>query len=795
MHSLLLPVLAAFPLTAPAFDDEPTLDDRLERLVATLEDERVQNHIPGFALAVVYHDEIVLAHGFGLADVEAASAVEPDTIFAIGSSTKAFTSTVIGMLQDDGVMRYDDPIVDYLPFFELPIDASKVKGDATVTIRDLLSHRTGFTRMSMAWFGNEVPVQTILETVTHAEPWAGFREKFLYNNVMFLAAGVASGVAAESDWETLVRTRVFAPLGMTSSTLRVSEAQKDERLALGYAWNADTEAFDRKQMVDISNIGPAGSINSNVLDMAQWLRFQLGNGELDGKRLISAAALKETRTPTTPIGGNVSYGLGWMIREFMDQPVIEHGGNIDGFSSTVAFMPDADVGFVLLANVNVSPIQQSAIRTVFDAMLGEFEEPVVAEPGDFDPFIGSYAANFASFRDAEFEVLVQNGNLAVDVPGQMVFELHAPNDEDKWVFRFTDEISVSFERDEAGGVVGMKMYQSGMTFDLPRKGVEVALEAPLEAFEALLGTYRVDELDGDVEAVIQGGHLALDIPGQMVFELHLPDADGWRKFRVTDEVAVRFNEDGGQVVSFTMNERGKMREASRVDAQADPEALAVPSVEEFLALRGKGGTARLLEKHGTLRMSGKVWLAQSGVEGTFQLEARLDPRAYRLELDFGAFGARSMGSDGERAWTYHRAQGLTRLSGQQGIETVRGHPSILDGDWAETFDAVKVLRVEPQGDREVIVAELLWGEQEPRTVYVDVDTGQVARMDYTMSEGTIHVPFTTLFDDYREVDGAQVAHRSIERSEMTGKAVQTTEKIELGVELADDFYAYRGAKD
>src|SRR6185503_1455426 len=196
---------------------------------------------------------------FGLADVEAQRAVTPETLFAIGSTTKAFTATLVGMLADEGKLTLDDPITKHIPWFALPIDGKK---NEQVTLRDLLSHRTGFARMDVLWAGGKATREEVLRTAVRAEPMAPFRKKFLYNNIMFLAAGEACTAVTGHTWEELVRTRLFEPLGMRSSDLSVTEAQHDPRLAMGYKWNADTQTFEHLPIRDLVAIAPAGAINS-----------------------------------------------------------------------------------------------------------------------------------------------------------------------------------------------------------------------------------------------------------------------------------------------------------------------------------------------------------------------------------------------------------------------------------------------------------------------------------------------------------------------------------------------------
>jgi len=302
--TLLIVLLAALPTLATAQASEPTLAQRLEKMTRELETQRQEHHIPGMAMAIVQGDELIYSHGFGSADLENDTPVTPETLFAIGSTTKAFTASLIGMLVDEGKMSWDDPVTNFLPYFQLDIDTDDP--DAAVTIRDLLAHRTGFTRMGILWASGKVGREELLRTATQAKPWSPFRQKFYYNNVTFLAAGMAAGVAAESSWDDLLAERIFRPLGMESSSSSLRGVAGDSRLSRGYVWREETQKHERLPMRHLESIAPAGAINANVLDLAQWLRFQLGHGRFQGETLLSEAAHGETWSKQMAIGPDIA---------------------------------------------------------------------------------------------------------------------------------------------------------------------------------------------------------------------------------------------------------------------------------------------------------------------------------------------------------------------------------------------------------------------------------------------------------------------------------------------------------
>ena len=348
----------------------PTLEQRLEHLVQKLEAKRVEYNIPGMALAVVLDDKVILEHSFGFSNLEEEIAVTPDTLFAIGSVTKSFTSAAVAVLVDAGKMQWEAPITDYLPWFELPIDrGGKVEEDATVLVSDLLSHQTGFTRMHFLAINNSINREDTLRAAVLAEPWEEFRSEFLYNNVQYLASGYATGVVDGTDWNTVVEERLFEPIGMKQTYTSRHRAPNEDMLALGYQWDEEAEEYDVYPLRTIDNIGPAGAIISTAGDMARWIRFHLGNGVIDGERVLRKEQHDELWATHIKIAPGVGYGLGWMLHE--DEGVVEHGGNVRGGCAELGMFPEEQLGFVLLMNVSASILQQESISIVRDSMLGD----------------------------------------------------------------------------------------------------------------------------------------------------------------------------------------------------------------------------------------------------------------------------------------------------------------------------------------------------------------------------------------------------------------------------------------
>lgn len=348
---------------ASALDDFGTL---VERALADL-------NVPGAGLAVVHGGEIVLAEGYGLRDAENDLPMTADSLFAIGSTSKAMTATLLGMLADEGTFDFDAPVVDYLPEFRL----SDRERTLQLTTRDMLTHRTGLPRHDLAWYGREdAERETLLAAMEHFEFSAGLRERWQYNNFMFMAAGYLAGHLGGSDWETVLRARLLEPLGMERSNVHVAESQEDADHAVPHREN-DADEIEVIPFRPIEAMGPAGAVNSSVREMASWLLFNLNQGRTaSGEQLIQPGTLADIHTGHMAMGApstraDVSagvYGLGWMVDMYRGHRRVHHGGGIDGFNTQVMLFPDDGLGVVAFTNRN-SGLSTAMAQGVADRVL------------------------------------------------------------------------------------------------------------------------------------------------------------------------------------------------------------------------------------------------------------------------------------------------------------------------------------------------------------------------------------------------------------------------------------------
>jgi len=334
--------------------------------------------VPGLAVAVVKDQKVVFARGFGVRSVTEGGAVDADTLFGIGSNTKAFTATALGLLVHEGRLGWDDPVLRYLPEFQMfdPLVTSKI------TVRDLLCHRSGLATFAgdLMAFGSVYDRAEVIRRIRFIEPAYDFRAGFGYSNLMFLVAGQIIPRAGGASWDDFVRQRFFIPLGMARSSTSLGELLAAANVAAPHG------LIDGKVVPiphdNVDNIAPAGAINSSANDMARWLLLQTGNGSYDGRQMVDPSVISETRTlhNAIPVGEAATklnpwthfagYGLGWGLSDYRGRLLVSHTGGLNGMISMVAIVPEENLGVVVLTNFDTHPLSRAVTNTILDAYLG-----------------------------------------------------------------------------------------------------------------------------------------------------------------------------------------------------------------------------------------------------------------------------------------------------------------------------------------------------------------------------------------------------------------------------------------
>lgn len=352
----------------------------LSKLDAYFEKARKEWKIPGMAVAVVKDGKVVLAKGYGLKEFSKKEKVDERTLFAIASNTKAFTSAALSILKEEGKIDWDDKVRKYLPYFELY--DPYVTGE--MTIRDLLCHRCGLKTFSgdLLWYETPYGTVDVIKRARYLKPAFGFRTRFGYSNIMFMTAGeiIPAVSGGRIQWKDFVEERIFKPLGMATTNIGIEELKKYDNVAVPHYVSGDGKTVT-VSYTSSDNLGAAGAINSNAVEMAQWLKMLLNNGTFENRRILAEKGLWEMWSvhtvlpvrrytkkffPSTHFRG---YGLGWELFDYHGHKVINHGGGLDGMISKVALVPGIKLGLVVLTN-SINSLPTALMYKIIDTYLG-----------------------------------------------------------------------------------------------------------------------------------------------------------------------------------------------------------------------------------------------------------------------------------------------------------------------------------------------------------------------------------------------------------------------------------------
>jgi CubicO group peptidase (beta-lactamase class C family) len=332
--------------------------------------------VPALAIAIVKDDKVVYAKGYGVQKLGELNPINERTIFAIGSTTKAMTVACLGMLVDEKKISWDDAAVKHLKGFQL-FDPYVTR---ELTVRDLVTHRSGLERGDLLWYSSLYSRAEVLFRIRHLKPAWSFRSRYGYQNIMYLAAGQIIPEVAGKSWDEFIQERLFKPLGMTSTT--TSTKQLEGVLNVATPHGIIKDRVQPIKWVNIDNVAPAGSVNSNVLDMAQWIRMNLNDGMYNGQSILSKEVIEEMQTPQTvirldsltkalrPSTHFVMYGLGWILNDYLGRKIVSHGGAIHGMRARVVFVPEEKLGIVTLINSTRDAIQNGVVFWVLDSYFG-----------------------------------------------------------------------------------------------------------------------------------------------------------------------------------------------------------------------------------------------------------------------------------------------------------------------------------------------------------------------------------------------------------------------------------------
>jgi len=378
--------VALLAATCAAAQSAPTdLDEYVSRTMKTFD-------VPGLSVAIVKDGKVVLAKGYGVKKIGEAAAVDENTLFGIGSNTKAFTAAALATLVDEGKIAWDDPVYERLKGFQMydPYVSKEMR------IRDLLCHRSGLGLGEgdlMFWPHTTFTRDEVVYRVRFLKPATSFRSAFAYNNLMFLTAGQVVAAVSGKSWDDYVHDRIFVPLGM-----KTTNTSNDAFRSGGGDYAYPHSKVDGKLQVipfeNLDNAGPAGSINSSAAEMSRWVMMQLNHGKIPGseERIFTEKDSREMWMQQTVIrvgeGGAEElktlrphlsgYGLGWFVRDYRGRKLVGHSGGVAGFVSHVEMVPEENLGVIILTNAEEDNAYESILYHILDSYLGGSTQDYIA---------------------------------------------------------------------------------------------------------------------------------------------------------------------------------------------------------------------------------------------------------------------------------------------------------------------------------------------------------------------------------------------------------------------------------
>jgi CubicO group peptidase (beta-lactamase class C family) len=377
--------LLFFTLAWTAAAQGINVTQRLEGFDAYMAKTLKDWNAPGVGVGVVVNDKLVFTKGYGFRDYEKKLPFTPATMSPIASNTKLFTAVAAGMLVEEGKLSWDKPVRESVPAIRFHNDQLT---DA-VTLRDMLSHRTGITRHDTIWYKSDFTRKELFEKLVYLEPQEPMRETFLYNNLMFAAVGYLIELQSGKTWEQFVKERILEPLQMTSTSYSVADMLKRIEFGVGFTERRDSfELYRIPYYEDISGVAPCGAIVSNIEDMSHWLIALMNQGKYDGRQVLPAEVLKATLRPAIALPNtaletrgwseilNVAYGMGRETASYRGHLITFHGGDLPGFHTQVSFMPQDHIGVIVFEIGNHSqPLYNIVSYNVYERLLGMDQTP------------------------------------------------------------------------------------------------------------------------------------------------------------------------------------------------------------------------------------------------------------------------------------------------------------------------------------------------------------------------------------------------------------------------------------
>ena len=766
------------PASAPTDDREA----RLSALTQRIEAERARLGVPGLALVVVHDGEVVLARGFGEREHGTSTKVDEHTLFAIGSTTKAFTAMLVMMAVEAGKIALDDHPRKCLPDFAL----RDPKLDEALRIRDLLTHSSGLMSTDIGWYTGQLSRTELLRLVREAEPVAPPRTAFHYQNVMYAAAGECAAKALASDYELLLRSRILAKIGMGEANLSTATTLAHPNHSAGHHRRGDASVHT-VPMRALDAIAPAGGINASAAMMGGWLQLMLAGGKVDGEQLLQPSHFAELLAPQFPAGPGLDYTLGWMRAHHGERTIFQHTGGIDGFSSLVALMPEQRIGFALLTNVDHADIHGFVTHEVFSLVEpeGEREPPTVPSVDE--------AGTYGMLGGFKVEVAREGERIVVVVEGQPRYPLeHVEGRRYRLGPPAPPGFFATFRAmKDAPTRTEVRLEQPYGDLVLPRLAAEeiaaaAKAEPPAELRE-LLGTYRARAEALEVQLAAVDGKVALVVPGQPPAPLESVERDRFALVGLPAGFDVRVRRDkAGKPSGLVLQRPDSAIELDVVGVRALPSI----TVDDLLARRARAHGSAKLGKRRSMIVESELVFVHQGLRGSVTTW-REAPDRYAEETRILAFG-REIGRL-KGGWDGQAAFETASFAPEHALEPEQVNIAKLEAPfdpWATRPGTAAIVGRATVAGVPVVVVRFVtdWGA----TIVDSIDEKRwlLVRRELDLPTGT---PGQTLhevrtYGDYRKVGGVLVAHR-IETESTNGRLVATVKRVQFDAAVPKDAFS------
>jgi CubicO group peptidase (beta-lactamase class C family) len=778
---------AAAAAVEPAATPKDPMPARLAALDEAIDRERVRLGVPGAAIVIVKDGKVIHTRGWGTRAVASDAPVGADTLFAIGSTTKAFTAMLAMMAVEAGKLSLDAHPSTCLPGF-----AIRGEGNATITVRDLMTHTSGLPTADLAWSTGSMTSDELIALLGEIEPVAGVRKAFHYQNLAYLAAGQCAARALGGEYEALLRARILDRVGMGDATLRIAQMQARADAAHGHHRGADGRTRE-VPMRTLDAVAPAGAINASAAMLGGWLTALVAHGVVDGKPLLARAQFDELLRPQFSAGPGIDYALGWLRARAGKDWYYSHTGGIDGFTALVGVVPERGLGFAFLNNVDHADLHGVVAHEVL-ALLedappppGKPEVPSVDEVGTYG-LLGGF----------KVEVVRDGERIAVVVAGQPKYPLVF---EEGRRYRLGGAAPAGFGatfRPTAADPkrTEMLLVQPFGNLVLPRlSAAELAAAAtatPSADIRELLGVYRPagakDDASFEIAAV--EGQGALIVPGQTPAPLMRTGVDHYGLAGLPDVFWIEpLRAAAGKLVTgLRLHKPDGDLELTLVASSAPPPI----AIETVLRKRAAAHGSAKLAKHTSLRIESALTFVHQGLRGrSVTLRAAGDRWADDVRL-LGAgreIGRVRLGFDGA-PWQ------RVSFAADQELEPLGAQAIALDapfdamGPVAKEFSSAAVWRSGTVGKRPVVVVRFTteWGA----VVLDSYDAKSFLllrrELDLPSDADGGRTRETRMYSDYRRIAGVMIPH-VVEVESVQGKVVARVTKVAFDEVLPTDAFA------